>query len=280
MNNSIHIATIAGIPIRVHYTLLVALPFIAAVFFGPFNFVVAVLTAIIFFACVALHELSHSFMGLHCGYRIREIVLMPIGGVAKIERMTDRPRDELLVAAAGPAASILLGALFITPAIGLHLIGAEGFSQYMLVLGALNIVLAVFNLLPAFPMDGGRIFRAALTPRLGKLKATRIAVRTGQALAVLLFVLSLFRDRLVPMLIQMVIAYVVFQAAEREYRMVMMQEIMHRQAWRPFGDFGMPESNDTGAGIDVGPPPYAQSASEDSGDFLRRWRDAIRSWFS
>lgn len=272
MNNGFHIGTVSGIPIKLHSSLIIALPFVALTFFGEFPFPLAVFTTIFLFACIALHELGHSLVGLACGYRIREIMLMPIGGVAKIERMSNKARDEFLVAAAGPAVSLIIGFSLLIPYFIFGVLGWHSVASYFLIIAVINIVLALFNLAPAFPMDGGRILRSALTPLMGRLKATWVASKIGQVLAVAFFIYSLFwlQNGFLGTLLHSVIAYVIYKAAEREYRMVLMQESVNRMNpfQSPFG-YGPPPTQDDG--IQVGPAPYEEQASP---------IERLKNWFN
>jgi Zn-dependent protease len=142
------------------------------------------------FSCVLLHELGHALMARQFGIRTRDITLYPIGGVARLERMSDRPLEEICIALAGPAVNVvlaaaltlfLLGTASVIP-VGQLLQGSFGGSLLFGLLFA-NIMLAVFNLIPAFPMDGGRVLRALLAVGLGQLRATEVAAVVGLVLA-------------------------------------------------------------------------------------------------
>jgi Zn-dependent protease/predicted transcriptional regulator len=149
------------------------------------------------FACVVVHELSHAVMAKRFGIRTRDITLLPIGGVARLEKMPEKPTSELLVALAGPVTSLAIaGVLFvILAALGhprrladLEMVGGPFLAKLMWI----NLVLAVFNLVPAFPMDGGRVLRAAIALRTDRGRATEIAARIGQALALVMGLVGLF----------------------------------------------------------------------------------------
>lgn len=162
------------------------------------------------FLCVLLHEMGHALTARRYGVNTQKILLLPIGGLAMLDRLPDKPRQEIWVAAAGPLANLAL-AFVLLPVIllmpgnnletilgywlypkGNYFIHDASRVEYLLVgLVALNVLVALFNLIPAFPMDGGRIFRALLATRWSRLQATTIAVRTGQAIAIVLVALSI-----------------------------------------------------------------------------------------
>lgn len=225
--NAFQIAKVRGIPIRMHITLLIALPFFGykfAEFFSAHPLTWGMLAAVTLFISVALHELGHSFVAIVKGFPVRDITLWPIGGIASLARIPERPRDEFWVAIAGPLVSVTLaGVLY-----GLNYF--ETFPEksdattFCDALCQINFGLFLFNLLPAFPMDGGRILRAALSRRKGRLAATRIAARLGKILAVIMAILGWHYGA--PMLV--VIAVFIFFSARAEYRQVLMQEMQHQ----------------------------------------------------
>ncbi len=237
MRWSWRIGRIAGIGVYLHATFALLLGWVALghVFAG--QTALGVLGALLFtlsvFAVVVLHELGHALMARRFGIRTRDITLLPIGGVARLERLPDSPRQELLVALAGPAVNVALAlVLFVAlrvldiPALApLDAIGGSFLARLMWV----NVSLAIFNLLPAFPMDGGRVLRAGLAMRLGSLQATRIAARVGKGMAVLLALAGLF---LSPVLL--LIAMFVWFGASRELQAAE-QQAAARDAWLPPG---------------------------------------------
>jgi Zn-dependent protease/CBS domain-containing protein len=156
------------------------------------------------FACVVLHELGHALTAKRFGIRTRDITLLPIGGVARLERIPSEPLQELLIAVAGPLVNVAIAlAIFIALRVAGHapldelqalmqttekaaFLGKVGWLPYLLELLSLNIFMVVFNLIPAFPMDGGRILRSLLAFGTSYLRATQAAARIGQAIAVML----------------------------------------------------------------------------------------------
>jgi Zn-dependent protease len=239
-----------GIPIRVHLTLVILLLFIAFT-----RGVSGSLLAVGVFASVALHELGHSWVAIRKGCQVREIMLLPIGGVAKMSHIPSRPMDEFLMAAAGPLVSFLLAVIFFLPS----LLGI--FSILLIHLAAINLMLCLFNLLPSFPMDGGRIFRAFMTPRIGRLKATALAARIGRIMAVLFGIYGLFNGQFLLILI----AIFIYNAAGAEYRAVYAQHM--QQEW-----FTVEPQAD----IHVSPPPYARKAPP----FWKEWTKKTNDFFS
>jgi Zn-dependent protease len=179
-----------------------------------------------FFACITLHELGHSWVAQGFGLSVREIVLLPIGGVARLGREPQRPIHELLIALAGPLVNVAIAAVLIVLALltfGRSWLLEGGVFEALvhpswggLLAGLLlgNISLAVFNMIPALPMDGGRVFRALLAMVLGKPRATNIAAFLGQVLAAGLVVLAIRQDPVDPMLA--VIGMFVFLGAAQE----------------------------------------------------------------
>ncbi|HLK40331.1 MAG TPA: site-2 protease family protein [Polyangiaceae bacterium] len=172
------------------------------------------------FTIVVMHELGHALMARRFGIRTRDITLLPIGGVSRLERIPEKPIEELLVTAAGPAVNVVLALLLwavlgfagvSTSPAGIAVVGGSFLTKLMWV----NVTLAVFNLLPAFPMDGGRVLRAALALKMDHVHATEIAARLGQGMALLFGGLGLFFN---PILL--FIAIFVWMGARQESTMV------------------------------------------------------------
>jgi Zn-dependent protease/predicted transcriptional regulator len=218
---SFHIGTIAGIRLELHVTFLL---FVAWVAFSqgitsgdPSRALNAVLLMLLVFACVVLHELGHALAARRYGIRTRDIVLLPIGGVARLERMPERPSQEIVVAVAGPLVNVVIatGLVFLLKLLR-RPIGFESFDTGMLeTLLSVNVLMVLFNSIPAFPMDGGRVLRALLALRLPYVRATRIAAAVGQTFALLFGVVGFFYN---PMLL--FIALFVFLAASEERALV------------------------------------------------------------
>ncbi len=203
MKWSWRIGSIAGIDILVHGTFVLLLLWVGVSHYLPRHSLGDVGSGIVFilalFAIVVLHELGHALTARRFGIRARDITLLPIGGVARLERMPEDPRQELLVAIAGPAVNAVLAVAFflILAPVG----GVGPFREFSLVggdfLGKLfwiNVSLAVFNLIPAFPMDGGRVLRALLAMRGDYVRATQTAAGIGQGIALFLGFAGLFTN--------------------------------------------------------------------------------------
>jgi len=218
--------TIAGIAIRLHPTFLLLLLWIVAVknlqgWSGP-----AVAEELLFvvslFACVVLHELGHAAAAARFGVRTREITLLPIGGIARLDSIPRNPRQELLIACAGPAVNVVLAlvmGLFLHPA---DLAGEPLALPFLARLAAFNVAMAAFNMLPAFPMDGGRVLRAGLALVLDYSRATAIAAGLGQLLAGLLAALGFFGN---PFLV--LLGLFIWLGASQEVRLMEVHEALH-----------------------------------------------------
>jgi Zn-dependent protease/CBS domain-containing protein len=186
------IGRLAGIDIRIHATFFLLLVWFGALaWFGTRSVTSAlqgVTLVLVIFCCVVLHELGHALTARHFGVGTRDITLLPIGGVARLRGMPKDPRAEMLIAVAGPAVNLAIAAtlwVMLQPFGGAGTLADvfSGQAPFLAVVLWLNLILAVFNMIPAFPMDGGRVLRAALSIRLGSVRATRTAARIGQVLA-------------------------------------------------------------------------------------------------
>ncbi len=198
MSWSLKIARLFGINVYIHWTFLILLAWIFLSSLGSGQNVQESLLGVVFvlalFACVVLHEYGHALTARRYGVPTRRITLLPIGGVASLEKMPEKPREELLVALAGPAVNVVIALLIFgymqLAGISFPTAQLEDPSQLSLSdafipnLLAVNVILVLFNLIPAFPMDGGRVLRALLSMKFHRSKATAIAAQIGQFLAI------------------------------------------------------------------------------------------------
>jgi Zn-dependent protease len=199
MRWSVNIGSLFGIRVELHVTFLLFIGWMAInqglVTGDAGRALGAVALLLLVFACVLLHELGHALTARRFGIVTRDIVLLPIGGVARLERMPDQPRQEILVAVAGPAVNVAIAmTVYALMKVARHPTGLADLIQGGLLetLLVVNVVMVLFNLIPAFPMDGGRVLRALLALRLPYMQATRIASAVGQGAALLLGVVGLF----------------------------------------------------------------------------------------
>jgi Zn-dependent protease len=230
MKWSWRIGRIAGIDVFMHVTFLILLGWVVLTHYLTRRNWADAVQGLIFiftlFAIIVLHELGHALTARRFGIRTRDITLLPIGGVARLERMPEDPKQELLVALAGPAVNVALGVVLVAilvpaaawTALGnVQLVGGDFLAKLLWV----NVALAVFNLIPAFPMDGGRVLRALLAMRMDYVRATQIAATIGQALALVFGFIGLFWN---PFLV--FIALFVWMGAAGEASMVQMKSAL------------------------------------------------------
>jgi Zn-dependent protease len=228
------LGTAFGIGIYVHWTFLLLLGYVffKTLDFGPPAAVFMMALVLAVFACVVLHELGHALAARRFGIGTRDITLYPIGGVARLERMSERPMEELVIAMAGPAvnvviACLLFGLLWLAGSPVFHdLTASLGHADFLSALLVLNLWLVLFNLVPAFPMDGGRVLRALLALRLGHVRATRIAAALGVVMAALMLIWGFAWDAPTAMLV----AVFVFFAGQQELAAVLQREEERRWA--------------------------------------------------
>ncbi len=253
LGSSLRVLRFKGIGVHVHWTFLLLLGYVVVTGVaggaGAMEVALRLAEVGLVFVCVVLHEYGHALTALHYGVRTRDITLLPIGGVGSLERMPEEPVKELMITLAGPLVN--LGIVVVVATLqwtvwgdvvfegpGTDMQPVPGLLAFLL---TANLGLFLFNLLPAFPMDGGRILRALLGLRLGRVKATRIASGIGRALAGLLGVGGVFLGE--PMLA--LIGIFIWFAAGAEARMVMQQaalrgitvrRVMRSRFWTLPGD--------------------------------------------
>lgn len=222
MRLSLQIGRIIGIPIKLHITLLLVLPLFAYIFSinTPFGFgdvspdwlryALSILATVVLFLSILLHEVAHSAVALRYGFEVQGITLFLFGGVSSMGEIPRNPDFELRMALVGPLTSLFLGLLLLGVDQLLSVLG-NNLYYFFGIIGIINIVLFIFNMIPAFPMDGGRVFRAFLAGHMSYIDATRKAVAVGQVFAVVMGILGLLAN---PWLI--LIAFFVYVGAAEE----------------------------------------------------------------
>lgn len=247
MRGSLRIGKIAGIPIGIHWSFLLLVAYVVLVSTGGdgINYSIAGQNLLLLagvFACVLLHELGHGFAAMRFGIRTRFITLLPFGGAARLEREPEGTRQEISVSLAGPVVNLIIAAAIFT---GLLLTARETWSggytfslqratDLLLLrefpatvaeaLLVMNVILFLFNMLPAYPLDGGRIFRALLSVKLSRLRATQVAVRTGQLFALGFLGLGLYTQDVV----LSIVGALMFMSAGSELEVIRGREMIAR----------------------------------------------------
>src|SRR5215218_1144139 len=224
-----------GIDVKVHWTFLLLPAFFGFTTYqrsGSFSSALVTVGVIVaLFVCVLLHEFGHSIVAQRLGIEIADITLLPIGGLARFKTLPERPWDEVKIAVAGPLVNVVLAPIFFAIALLLGdnlmapaniLEGVRSAGQVFAYLGYINVALVLFNLIPAFPMDGGRVLRGLLATRLGQVRATDISAAVGQFFAAAFFLLGLLSGNLLLALI----AVFIFFGATGEAQMVRQREQM------------------------------------------------------
>ena len=221
------IGTFRGIQLKVHTTFLLIIFWVVYNHLSKGDDIITTLIGVAFvialFACVVMHEFGHALTARRYGIKTRDITLLPIGGIARLEKMPDDPRQELWVALAGPAVNVAVAfIIYSLLKISSHPVHFEEYNMvsgsFLINLMVLNIVLVVFNMLPAFPMDGGRVLRALLALRMNYVRATDIASKIGQGMAAMFALIGIFYN---PFLV--IIALFVWMGAAQEAGMVKMK---------------------------------------------------------
>ncbi|WP_238858058.1 site-2 protease family protein [Poritiphilus flavus] len=237
MKGVLKLGRIAGIKIEVHWTFSLLLIWVVYLDLrSGGNITSAILNVSLIlslFFCVVLHELGHALTARRFAIQTKRITLLPIGGVASLEKMPEKPGQELLVALAGPAVNVVIAILLalVVPVrkyLSMDfenieaLLSSPGLETLLFYLLIANVMLVIFNLIPAFPMDGGRVLRALLSYGMGRVKATEVAATLGQILAVIFFILGLMIN---PFLV--LIAFFIFFGAYGENKMVKQEFVLH-----------------------------------------------------
>ena len=194
---------------------------------------ISVLFILSVFACIILHEIGHALVAQYFHYKTKDITLLPIGGMARMDELPEKPKEELLVSIAGPVINLLIAAIiyplmhWFSDVPSLFTTMFVTGENFLFTLYIVNIGLALFNLLPAFPMDGGRIFRAGLSFFMDRLTATNVAVKTGQVMATLFFIVGIFYNPILT-----VISIFIFLFAQTENDAVRAKYILSNYAVR------------------------------------------------
>jgi len=224
------IARVAGIDVKIHATFLLLIIWIGVSYYMVEGTLAAAVNGIIYllalFLCVVLHEFGHALVARRYGIKTPDITLLPIGGVARLERMPEKPNEELRVALAGPSVNLVIAALL---AVALYVSGdLQSLNMFNMTGGSLlqrmlpvNLFLALFNLIPAFPMDGGRVARAMLASRMEYTQATQVAATLGQVIAFFFGLIGLFSN---PFLV--FIALFIYMGASQEASMVQVKSAL------------------------------------------------------
>lgn len=225
MRWSLHLFTVRGIKIYLHYTFVLLLAWLGYVYYAqtgdPMMIVRGVLLGLILFALIVLHELGHSLTGQKFGIETKDIILLPIGGMSRMSQLPENPVHEFIIAVAGPLVNVVLAVilgLYISYVQNVDLWAPAAISGGLLHnLFWINVVLAIFNLLPAFPMDGGRVLRALVSIKIGRVRATRVAASIGHIFAIAFGIIGLASN---PILL--LIAVFIWFGANQEYASVQM----------------------------------------------------------
>lgn len=243
---SINLFRVFGIQLAVHASFVLLLAYWAYQGWqegGAVGMAWSVGLIVLFFVCVILHELGHSLTARRYGIRVPRIMLLPIGGMAEFERIPRQPRQELLITLAGPAVNFLL-VVMLLPLVWRDYVHGDGVATYspagvVVQLVYANLIMGVFNLVPVFPMDGGRIFRALLAMKLPYLRATWWAVMVGRVLAVGFIAWGLYADRV---MLAVLFTFILF-AGNNEYQVALRRE-QEEAYWRELARNAVPIAPD------------------------------------
>ena len=236
---SYQIGTISEIPIKLHISFIIALPFIAWIVSTNIemmtnlmnisyqeliisDYILGLLIAIFLFVSVGLHELGHSFVARSRGHEINSITLMLLGGISEIEEMSEEPNDELSISLIGPMVSLAIGLTMILIATLTSNIFIADLVFLILYLGQLNVFLAIFNLIPAFPNDGGRVLRSFIARRQDFLTATKIAVTVSKVIVFIFGIIGFLYGNFILILI----AFFIYMRANQEFQYSMIKDTL------------------------------------------------------
>jgi Zn-dependent protease/CBS domain-containing protein len=235
MGGSFKIGRAFGIDVKVHWSFFLLLAFFGYLAFRDSGSLISALVTIgivvALFFCVLLHEFGHSLVAIRLGSEVQDITLLPIGGLARMKSLPERPIDEVKVAVAGPLVNVVLAPIFF----GLALLfggslsvptdiisGVDSVGQISVALGTINVALVIFNMIPAFPMDGGRVLRGLLATRLGPVRATDISSTVGQGFAILFILVGFLGQNF----LLAIVGFFVFLGASGEAQFVRQREQM------------------------------------------------------
>lgn len=223
MKYSFKIFSVFGIPVELHISFLFLIIFIYLIAILSITPLVNIITAVLItlvFATVVIHELSHSYLAKHYGIKIERIVLLPIGGVSEMEVPKD-PAQELRISLVGPVSNLVIalitGIILVLISKSLSTVFVGAVYYFFLI----NLLLGLFNLLPAFPMDGGRILRAFLAERMDFIRATRISATIGKQFAIIMAIIGVFFN-----IFLILIAIFVYVGADSEYKSVLVSTLL------------------------------------------------------
>ena len=253
MRYTLYAGSYFGIPVRIHFTFPLILVAFGAEAWAHGSWqdgVNAVILILAVFVCVVLHELGHSLQVRRYGIPVRDIILLPIGGMARAEKIPEKPWQEIVVAISGPVVNFALAAVLLAVILWRN-VSFDLQTNFLTNLFAINLVLGSFNLIPAFPMDGGRILRGLLALKLSYLKATRYARNVGQVIALGFVVIGFVSDSLIML---PVIAVFIFFGAINEENMVRVKVLLEGKTARDLVDrdqpaLGLDDSIESAAGF-------------------------------
>lgn len=234
LGNSLQVGTYFGIPVKIHWSFGLLLLFIGYTILTndlkPWQSVAYGMVILTMFFCVILHEFGHALTGRRFGVKTMDILVSPIGGLARMNKLPEKPIHEFYITIAGPLVNLTIG--IIIALLFLMFTGKFSFDintydfnnpwEFVKVLALINFTLFIFNLIPAFPMDGGRILRSLLAIKIGKVKATRIASLIGRFLAVCFIIYGIFDEQIILAMIGLFI----FMMAGQEYDQTKIQALL------------------------------------------------------